>query len=406
MPESIKLLEGKSVLFGVTGGIACYKAADVVRGLRGMGADVTVVMTRAATEFVAPLTFGALSGNPVLTGMFEDKTAGSISHIELTAGADVFLVAPATANVLGKMAAGIADDLLTTMLLAARCPILVAPAMNYRMYESPSVKRNIKTLKADGVRFIGPEKGPMACGEYGWGRMSEPADILDAVAVAVANGGLLSGRKVLVTAGPTVEDLDPVRFISNRSTGKMGYSIARKARDMGADVTLVSGPTSMAPPAGVDLISVRNADEMNKAVGTAAAKADVVIMAAAVSDYTPEKISASKIKKGADSITLKLVKTPDIISNLARKNKKGRVVIGFAAETENLEKNARGKLADKGLDMVAANSVGGDTGFATDYNRLLVYGKSGLLLDTGRVTKDAAASMLLGLIAAEYGFSG
>jgi len=406
MPDVKSSLTGKSILLGVTGGIACYKAAEVVRGLRGLGADVKVVMTRAAAEFVTPLTFGTLSGNPVLTGMFEEKASGRISHIELTAGADLFLVAPATANVLGKMASGIADDLLSTMLLAARCPVLAAPAMNCRMYESPAVKRNIQKLKADGVWFVGPEQGPMACGEYGWGRMSEPADIIGAAVDAVVRSSVLAGRKVLVTAGPTLEDIDPVRFISNRSTGKMGYSIARKAREMGAEVTLVSGPVFIDPPAGVELVNVRSAAEMQKAVEAAAAKADIVIMAAAISDYAPEQRSPSKIKKSADSISLKLVKTPDIIAGVARIKKKGRVIVGFAAETENIERNALAKLADKGLDIVAANAVGGDTGFASDFNRLMVYGKKGLLLDTGKVTKDEAAFKLLGCIAAEYGFSG
>jgi len=405
MPEVKCSLAGKSVLLGVTGGIACYKAAEVVRGLREAGADVTVVMTRAAAEFVTPLTFAALSGNPVLTSMFEEKVSGRISHIELTAGADLFLVAPATANILGKMASGIADDLLSTMLLASRCPVLVAPAMNCRMYESPAVKRNIQTLKSDGVRFVGPEQGPMACGEYGWGRMSEPADIIDAAVEAVVHGAL-SGKNVLVTAGPTIEDIDPVRFIGNRSTGKMGYSIARKAREMGAEVTLISGPSSIEPPAGVYMVNVRSAAEMQKAVEAAATKADIVIMAAAVSDYAPEKRSSSKIKKGSDSISIRLVRTPDIIAGIARKRKKGRVVVGFAAETEALEKNALAKLKNKGLDIIAANAVGGDTGFASDFNRLMVYGKKGLLLDTRKVTKDEAASKLLGCIAAEYGFSG
>lgn len=404
MPDTGRTLAGSSVLLGVTGGIACYKSAELVRELRALGADVTVVMTESATKFVAPLTFATLSGNPVLSRMFDGGNGSVISHIETTRKADAVIVAPATANMLGKMASGMADDLLSTMLVAARCPVLVAPSMNCRMFASPAVKRNIETLERDGVIFIGPEEGPMACDEYGWGRMSEPETIVRELERVLSRRGVLKGRRVLVTAGPTVEDIDPVRFIGNRSTGKMGYSIAGAARDMGAEVTLVSGPTQITPPGGVELVWTRDAAGMLSAVSAAAAKADIIIMAAAVSDYAPEKFSTRKIKKTSDSMTLKLVRTPDIIAGVSGKKRKGQVVVGFAAETEELEKNAVKKLREKGLDLIAANPVGGDTGFGSDHNVLHIYGRKGLLLDTGRVTKAEAAVALLDCVLGEFGF--
>ncbi len=404
MPEIGKTLAGRSVLLGVTGGIAGYKSAELVRALRSVGADVTVVMTESATRFVTPLTFASLSGNPVYAGLFETGKEGHISHIETTRKADAVIVAPATANILGKMAAGIADDLLSTMLVAARCPVLVAPAMNCRMFANPAVRRNIETIKNDGIIVIGPEEGPMACNEYGWGRMSEPETIVRELERVLSRSAALRGRKVLVTAGPTIEDIDPVRFIGNRSTGKMGYAVAETARDMGAEVTLISGPTSITPPAGVELVWTRDAAGMLGAVTKAAKKADLVIMAAAVADFTPEKFSTRKIKKSGESLTLRLARTPDIIAAVAKNRKKGRVVVGFAAETEDLENNALKKLGEKGLDLIAANPVGGDTGFGSDRNVLRIYGRKGLLLDTGVVTKAEAAAALLDCIIGEFGF--
>src|SRR5512135_516833 len=376
-------IAGREVLLGVTGGIAAYKSAELVRGLKEAGASVTVMMTEAATKFVSPLTFEALSGRAVLTSLF-GAGSGRITHIEATAKADVFIVAPATANIIGKMAAGIADDLLSTALLAAKCPVLLAPAMNCRMYESPQVTRNIETLKGFGVRFVGPEEGPMACDEYGWGRMSEPAAILDAVCALFGGKGELSDRRVLVTAGPTLEDIDPVRFIGNRSSGRMGYAIAAEARKRGASVTLVSGPTPLTPPSGVQTVMVRSALEMEREVTRAAADADAVIMAAAVSDYACGNPSACKIKKGPETLELKLVKTPDILRGLGAARRDGQVLVGFAAETEDMEEHALGKLRDKRLDLIAANQVGGGEGFGSPYNRLLIYGPKGLVRDTGR----------------------
>ena len=391
-------LAGKEVLLGVTGGIAAYKSSELVRILKGQGAQVTVVMTDAATRLVTPATFAALSGRPVHTGLF-DMPGGEMSHIELTARADAFIVAPATADIIGKMAAGIADNLLSTMLLAAKCPVLVAPAMNCRMFGNPAVRRNIRTLRESGISFIGPEKGQMACNEEGWGRMSEPAEIVGAVVGLLAKTGELAGLKVLVSAGPTIEDIDPVRFIGNRSTGKMGYAVAREARARGAEVTLVSGPTELAPPAGVETVKVRSAADMQKAIAAHTGMADIIIMAAAVADYAPAAPSNNKIKKGPDDIILKLVRTPDILKGIGESKRSGQVLIGFAAETDDLEKNAKKKLKEKNLDLIAANPVGGETGFASEYNVLKIFGPKGLLNDTGKVPKAEAARALLDCIA-------
>jgi phosphopantothenoylcysteine decarboxylase/phosphopantothenate--cysteine ligase len=396
-----KPLASKEVLLGVTGGIAAYKSCELVRGLRELGAGVTVVMTDAAARFVTPLTFSALSGRPVHSGLF-DVSSGKISHIEVTARADVFVVAPATANIIGKMAAGVCDDLLSTMLMAAKCPVLLAPAMNCRMYENPALRRNLDTLKGFGINFVGPEKGPMACDEYGWGRMSEPGEIINAVVSLRKKGtrrvdppGELKGKKILVSAGPTIEDIDPVRFIGNRSTGRMGYAVAREAVARGADVTLVTGPSEIEPPAGLETIKVRSAAEMRGAVRDRAKASDIVIMAAAVADYTPESVAGRKIKKGAEAMTLRLVKTPDILGELGAHKRAGQILVGFAAETEDIEKNAIGKLREKNLDMIAANSVGDGRGFGSIYNEVKLYGQKGLIADTGVVTKDEAARTLI-----------
>lgn len=393
----METLAGKEILLGVTGGVAAYKSAELVRLLKRQGAQVTVVMTDAATRLVTPATFAALSGRMVHTGLF-DVPGGEMSHIGLTARADAFIVAPATADMIGKMAAGIADNLLSTMLLAAKCPVLVAPAMNCRMYGNPAVRRNIRTLSEGGVSFIGPEKGPMACNEEGWGRMSEPATIVEAVSGLFEKSDDLSGKKVLVSAGPTIEDIDPVRFIGNRSTGKMGYAVAGEARARGAEVTLVSGPTGLEPPAGVETVRVRSAAEMRQAMAAIAGKADIIIMAAAVADYAPAEHARSKIKKGPAELTLRLVKTPDILKGLGESKKRGQVLVGFAAETDDIEKNAAKKLREKKLDLVAANPVGGETGFASEYNVLKIYGPAGLLKDTGEVPKAEAARALLDCI--------
>jgi len=387
-----------SVVFGVTGGIAAYKAVEAVRLLVKRGIRVDVVMTDAAREFITPLTFSAVSGRPVLTGMFGGRSEGTISHIEMTAGADLFVVAPATANIIAKAAHGIADDLLSTMLLAARCPVLFAPAMNCRMYENRATRENLKTLKERGFLTVGPEEGPMACGESGWGRMSEPGDIVEEAGRILGLSRELSGRRVLVTAGPTFEDIDPVRFIGNRSSGKMGYALVREAVRRGGDVTLVTGPVSIDPPEGAEVVRVRSAAEMNEELRKRSEGADVIIMAAAVADYTPKAYSESKIKKKAGALDLPLKRTPDILTGLSKRRRDGQVIAGFAAETDDLEKHAAAKLKKKGLDIIAANPVGGKTGFGSEDNDLYIYGPEGLLKHTGVVSKDAAAAALLGEI--------
>lgn len=397
-------LSGKTVLLGVTGGIAAYKSAEIVRGLMAAGADVHVVMTPSATRFITPLTFGTLSGNPVRTGLFDDAGDGRISHIELSAKADIVLVAPATANIIGKLAGGIADELLSTLLMAARCPVVVAPAMNCRMYESPAVARNIETLRSDGVCFVGPDEGPMACGETGYGRMSGPDVVVAEVVRIAAATTTLAGRKFVVSAGPTIEDIDPVRFIGNRSSGKMGYAVAAEALARGADVTLVSGPVSLTPPAGATIVQVRSAAQMFDTVMAESTDADCVVMAAAVADYTPAGTSVSKIKKGPDKISVELVRTKDVLAALGAIKKKGLFIAGFAAETDELDKNARKKLKEKGADLIAANPVGGDTGFGSEDNVLRIYGRDGLLRDTGRVSKRAVASVLMDEIVRLAGF--
>jgi phosphopantothenoylcysteine decarboxylase / phosphopantothenate---cysteine ligase len=386
-------LDGKEIILGVTGGIAAYKSCELVRGLREKGASVSVVMTEAACKFIAPLTFAALSGREVGTDLFESR--GPMPHIDLTASAGAFIVAPATANIIGKAANGIADDLLSTMLMAAKCPVLFAPAMNCRMFDSPALQNNLKTLKDRGVLFAGPDKGPMACNEFGWGRMSETSDILHA-ALSLFREKTLSGRKILVTAGPTYEDLDPVRFIGNRSTGRMGFAVAKEALARGAEVTLIYGPTSLTPPAGVKAIPVRSAREMEKAALSAFKGTDIAVMAAAVSDFAPSEYSPAKIKKGGrENYSLKLLRTPDILSTLGKMKKKGQMVIGFAAETEDVGPNALKKLKEKNADLVAANLVGKDTGFGSAENRLYIYDKNGLTMDTGLVSKDEAAGRLM-----------
>jgi phosphopantothenoylcysteine decarboxylase/phosphopantothenate--cysteine ligase len=297
------------------------------------------------------------------------------------------------------MASGIADDPLSTMLMAAKCPVLVAPSMNCRMYENPALQRNIRRLVDYNVNIVGPEQGEMACSEFGWGRMSEPSDIISAARHVLDKSDELKGLKVLVTAGPTYEDIDPVRFIGNRSSGRMGYAVAREAAAMGASVTLVSGPTNLAPPAGVmETVRVRSASEMYEVVKDASNASDIIIMAAAVADYTPLAPSGKKIKKGTDDIALKLVKTIDILKKLGEEKKDGQFIVGFAAETEELEANAVKKLRGKKLDLLAANLVGGQTGFESIYNRLIIFNRRGLVKDTGKVTKEKAARDLLDCI--------
>ena len=350
------MFTGKTVILGVSGGIAAYKAVELLRLLVKAGASVHVVMTKAATEFVTPLTFQTLSGNPVHTELFNLITEQEIGHISLADRADLCIIAPATANFIGKLANGIADDLLTTTIMATRAPVLLAPAMNVNMYENAIYQENEAKLLRHGYLFAAPVSGYLACGWEGQGKLQEPAAIMEEAAAALTPQEL-AGLTVLVTAGPTREEIDPVRFISNHSSGRMGYAIARAARLRGARVTLVSGPTCLPPPTGVELIPVESAAQMQAAVLQRGKEADVIIKAAAVADYRTAERAERKLKKSGAELSLHLVKTSDILAELGRIKPKGQILIGFAAETENLLANAAAKLAAKNLDMIVANDV-------------------------------------------------
>jgi phosphopantothenoylcysteine decarboxylase/phosphopantothenate--cysteine ligase len=354
-------LKGKKILLGLTGGIAAYKAAELTRLLGKAGADVRIAMTEAATRFIGTATLQALSGQPVWTDLWDTRVADAMGHIELSRDRDLILVAPASADFMAKLAHGLADDLLSTLCIARRCPLMVAPAMNVEMWQNAATQRNAATLRADGVTIVGPASGGQACGEMGMGRMTEPADIVSDVQVFFSAGraegkreGRLAGRRVLVTAGPTEEPIDPVRVITNSSSGKMGYAVASAAREAGAEVTLISGPVSLPTPAGVSRIDVRTAREMFDAVKKGAKRADVFISVAAVSDYRVKSPSAQKIKKANGHLSLELVENPDILAWVAALPKPP-FCVGFAAESEDLAKNARAKLARKKLPLIAAN---------------------------------------------------
>jgi phosphopantothenoylcysteine decarboxylase / phosphopantothenate---cysteine ligase len=370
------MLADKKIVLGVTGGIAAYKAAELVRQLVRARARVHVVMTRSAREFVTPLTFQTLSGNPVSTELFNLLSESEIGHISLADRADILVIAPATANIIAKIAAGLADDLLSTVVLATRAPVLLAPAMNVHMWANPVCRENIRKLRERGFFFADPEAGELACGYEGQGRLAEIPAIFEEIRTVLAPKDL-AGKTLLVTAGPTEEDLDPVRFLSNRSSGKMGYALAEAARRRGAEVILVSGPTLLPPPAKVKLVPVRSAREMKEAVLHHLEKASVLIMAAAVSDYRPGRAAAQKIKKNAGPAVLELEPNPDILLEAGRR-KGGRILVGFAAETERLLKNAGEKLAKKNLDLVVANDVSlPGAGFRADTNLAVLIGRSG-----------------------------
>ncbi|GAB6043437.1 bifunctional phosphopantothenoylcysteine decarboxylase/phosphopantothenate--cysteine ligase CoaBC [Endothiovibrio diazotrophicus] len=384
----------RHILLGVTGGVAAYKCAELTRRLRETGAAVRVVMTEAATRFVAPLTFQALSGQPVRVALFDEQAEAGMGHIELARWADFVVVAPASADFLARLAAGLADDLLATLCLVTAAPIAVAPAMNTRMWEHPATRANCATLAARGVRFIGPAAGGLACGEEGAGRMAEPAEIVAAVAGTRAPGGL-AGVRVMVTAGPTREAIDPVRYIGNRSSGRMGYAVAAAACAAGARVTLVSGPTALPVPVGVERITVESAEEMLQAVMASVARCDLFIAAAAVADYRPVTAAPRKIKKSESSLSVELVRNPDILSTVAALEG-GPFTVGFAAETDELEVHARDKLRRKGLDMVAANWVGrGEGGFESERNALHLFwaggGRELPMAEKGRLAEQLVA---------------
>jgi phosphopantothenoylcysteine decarboxylase/phosphopantothenate--cysteine ligase len=388
-------VKGKTVIVGVTGGIAAYKAAELVRFLVRAGADTRVAMTSNATRFVTPLTFEALSGHRVIWDMFGQEGT-SIDHIRWSQEADLIIIAPATANFIAKMAHGIGDDFLSTMVIAATARILICPSMNTKMFENQIVQDNLRLLGERGMAVMEPGEGQLACRTEGPGRLPEPEEILEKARILLSIQDL-SGYKILVTAGATIEPIDPVRYITNRSTGKMGYAVARAARDRGASVILVSGPTSLPPPPGMTLLNVRTAEEMKQAVIGNQKGCDIIIKAAAVSDYRPQEIAPQKIKKGADALSLSLVKNPDILAQLGSLRKESPcILVGFAAETEDLLTNAREKLRAKNVDMIVANDVSrDDAGFEAETNAVKIIYADGRVEDSPLMTKDEVAHLLL-----------
>src|SRR5712691_5835466 len=385
------------IALGVSGGIACYKSAEILRRLQDRGVDVVVLMTKGATQFVTPLTFRALSGNKVYVDLFEGSTSGSdfegaFDHILVAQSIDLFLVAPATADCMARLAAGLAGDFLTTFHLAVTAPVVIAPAMNTRMWQHPSVQANMKTLISRGVHVIDPEVGQMACRTYGPGRLAPVEEIVDYVMGLLDRSHDLQGRKVLITAGPTVEDIDPVRYISNRSSGKMGYALAEAARSRGAEVVLVSGPTGLQFP---NAVQVRTTEEMRNAVLDNAAGADVVIKAAAPLDFRPKSVSLQKIKKKTADLTLELEPTQDILKELGG-TKNGKILVGFAAETENHVRNGIEKLKAKNLDLIVVNPANGpDSAFDSDMNHATIIDASGQTEEIPLVSKHVMADKIL-----------
>ena len=388
------MLNGKEIVLGVTGGIAAYKAVELLRLLTKAGANVHVIMTRSAEEFVTPLTFQTLSMNPVSTSIFNLISEREIGHITRADRADLFIIAPATANLVGKLAGGIADDMLTTTVMATKAPVLIAPAMNVNMYQNLLYQENEAKLKRHGYLFVEPAKGLLACGWEGEGKLQEPQVIFEE-AVSALTPKDLKGEHLLVTAGPTREELDPVRYLSNYSSGKMGYAIARAARRRGAEVVLVTGPTCLDAPWGVDTVAVESAEEMREAVLARVDASTLIIKAAAVADFRPRLRSVEKIKKNGAPVALDLVKNPDILGELGR-IKGERVLVGFAAETESLLENAAKKLAEKNLDLVVANDIGQEgAGFNVDTNIVKLLYRGGKLEELPLMGKDELADVIL-----------
>mgnify|MGYP004524697069 FL=1 len=385
----------KHVVMGVTGSIAAYKACDIISALRKSGVDVHVILTHAGAEIITPLTLETISGNRVVKDMFDSDRHFEVEHISLAKLADLFLVAPATANFIGKMASGIADDMLTTTVMATTAPVMIAPAMNTNMYLDAATQANIETLKRRGCEFIAPATGHLACGDEGIGKLAAVEDIVCAVLDKLNVKRDLEGKRVLVTAGPTREAIDPVRYITNRSSGKMGYAIAEAAAERGADVTLISGPVSLRTPSGVKRVDIVSSDELCDSVIERFPGCDILVMAAAPADFTPAEFSSEKIKKGGDNLTLNLRATRDILKTIAPL-KSNQKVMGFAAETHNVENNAIEKLKRKKLDFIAANDVTAEgAGFGTDTNIITLYGADGSREHSGMVTKREAADWLL-----------
>ena len=391
----------KCVCIGVSGGIAAYKALDIVSALRKQDIDVRVIMTESATKFVTPLPFQSLSQNMVITDMFAEPKAFEIQHISLAKRADVFLVAPATANVIGKIANGIADDMLSTTVMATKAKVIFAPAMNTNMYENPVVQDNIKKLKSLGYEFIEPASGVLACGDEGKGKLAAPSIIVEKVLDSLYCDDIdkdLLGKNILISAGPTYANIDPVRFITNRSTGKMGYSIAEEARDRGANVTLVSGPTKLTPPKGVKVINVVTNEEMKNAILDNYNESDIVIKSAAVTDYKIREYSNQKIKKGDGDLVLTFVRDNDILKTLGE-NKKHQILVGFAAESNDVVDNARKKIAKKNLDFIVANDItSSDAGFGSDDNKVIILSKDGEEIYLEKMSKRKVASKIFDTI--------
>jgi phosphopantothenoylcysteine decarboxylase/phosphopantothenate--cysteine ligase len=390
----MNILKEKEIILGVTGGIAIYKSPELLRGLMKSGAKVQVVMTKNAQEFITPLTFQVLSGNPVITQLFHLLPESKIGHVALADRADMIVIAPATANILGKIAHGIGDDMLSTLVMAAQCPMLLAPAMNYRMWANPIVQRNVESLKQLGYHLIEPGFGGLACGAEGKGRMAEIEEIIEEMEEVFTKKDLKDER-ILITAGPTQEPFDPVRFISNRSSGKMGYALAKTAQKRGAEVILISGPTYLLPPRKVKFIKVRTALEMREATLREFQEVTVIIKAAAVADYRPTVMEDRKLKKCDSSLTLELEKNPDILEELGR-NKAKRILIGFAVETERLIKNAQDKLKNKNLDLIVANDVSQEgSGFESETIQVKIIDREGKIENLPLLPKEEVAELIL-----------
>ena len=393
------MLKDKNVILGVTGGIAAYKSVEIASRLRKAGASVHVIMTAGAQNFVTSMTFREITGNPVVTTMWGEITNHQVEHIALAELADLVIIAPATANFIAKAAAGMADDMLTTTVLAAKVPIFFAPAMNSNMYNNQLTQANIKRLVELGWRFIPPASGHLACGTDGIGRLPEPTEILDFVVAELSHEEDFIGKKLLVTAAGTYEPIDPVRYIGNRSSGKMGYAIAEVAKKRGAEVTLVSGPSALTAPAGVKLVRVETAAQMRQAVLEFFDEADIIIKAAAVADYRVREVADQKIKKNDDELVLVLEKNPDILFELGQKKKSGQILVGFAAETQHLLEYAKAKLEKKNLDMIVANDVSRkDAGFNVDTNAVKLLYRDGTVQELPVMTKYKLANELLNMV--------
>ncbi len=394
------MLADKTIVLGITGGIAAYKAAEIASKLTQAGARVEVVMTDSATRLIAPLTLRSITGRPVVTDMFEPASEHSVEHIALAEAADVVAIAPATANTIARLACGIADNMLCCVVLATRAPVILAPAMNDNMFQNPVTQENIARLKARGFIIIDPAYGRLASGKTGWGRLADAEAIIGTIKQALGKMGDLAGKRIMVTAGGTQEPIDPVRHLGNRSSGKMGYALAEAARDRGAEVTLITAPTTMQVPAGVDVVQVRTAAQMKEAVDKAAARADALIMAAAVADYQPKDVSKTKIKKDSPTLTLELVKTADILAEA-----KGDFIrVGFAAESGDIIADARKKLEKKKLDLIVANDISSaDSGFDVDTNKVVLIDRKGEVQDLPLMTKREVADRVLDRVAGMMG---